>query len=209
VLDLNRATRHVAAADTVLGDFIARAGPFAPRPPHGDLFGSLARSIVFQQLAGRAAAAIHRRTVEAVGAELTAAALLATPADDLRRAGLSQAKVASLLDLAARVVHGRLRLDELDALEDEQVIERLTTVRGVGRWTAQMVLLFELQRPDVWPVDDLGVRAGYSLIHRLPETIGARQLAEAGERYRPHRSVVALYCWHALHLARGTQPITG
>jgi len=199
----------VAAADPVLADFIARAGPFQPRPAQGDLFGALARSIVFQQLAGRAAAAIHRRTVDAVGGDLNAAALLATPADDLRRAGLSRAKVASLLDLAARVVDGRLRLVELDALDDEQVIERLVTVRGVGRWTAQMVLLFELGRPDVWPVDDLGVRTGYSMIHRLPETIRPRQLIDAGERYRPYRSVVALYCWHALHLARGTQPITG
>ena len=208
-MDIARATAHIVAADPRLADFIARAGPYAPRPPQGDLFRSLARSIVFQQLAGRAAAAIHARLVAAVGGELSPAALLAAPADDLRRAGLSQAKVAALRDLAARVEDGRLRLDELHALNDEAAITHLATVRGVGRWTAQMVLLFELQRPDIWPVDDLGVRAGYSLIQGLASPIEPRALVDAGERYRPWRSVAALYCWHALHVARGSQPIIG
>jgi DNA-3-methyladenine glycosylase II len=207
--DLERATAEVAAADPVLGQFIARAGPFAPRPSEGDAFRSLARAICFQQLAGRAAAAIFRRTIAAVGGALSPSAILATPAEDLRRAGLSQAKIASLLDLATKSADGALELDGLAGLPDEEVVRRLVTVRGIGRWTAQMFLLFELQRPDVWPVDDLGVRAGYSLIHRLPDTIHPRGLERAGDRYRPYRTVVALYCWHALHLERGTQPITG
>ncbi len=192
-----------------MAEFIDRAGPYTPRLPQGDPFRALVRAIVFQQLAGRAAAAIHARVLAAVGGEMTPAAVLATPVDVLCRAGLSAAKAASLVDLATKSADGTLALDRLAELDDEEIVARLVAVRGIGRWTAQMFLLFELQRPDVWPIDDLGVRAGYGVIYRLPDVIRARDLAGAGERFRPYRSLVALYCWHALHLARGTQPITG
>ena len=203
----DEAVRAISAADPELAEFIARSGPLPARPGLGDPFTSLAHAIVFQQLAGRAAAAIYGRVEEAIGGAMTAAALLATAPEQLRAAGLSNAKLLALTDLATRTADGRLELDHFDQAADDQIVERLVAVRGIGRWTAEMFLLFELRRPDVWPVDDLGVRAGYSLIHALPETIKPRALQAAGERYRPYRSTVALYCWHAVHVSRGTSPV--
>jgi DNA-3-methyladenine glycosylase II len=200
------ATEAVAAADPQLGAFIRRAGPYAPRPGEGDPLASLARAIVFQQLATRAAAAIHRRFVEAIGGTVTAEAILATPPHALRAAGLSNAKTVALLDLAAKALDGTVPLAGIEALSDDDIVARVTAVRGIGRWTAEMFLLFELRRPDVWPVDDLGVRHGWSLIHELREPITARALQAAGEVFRPHRSTVALFCWHAVHVARGQVP---
>ena len=94
-------------------------------------------------------------------------------------------------------------LTGIDALDDDEIVARLSTVRGIGRWTAEMFLLFELARPDVWPVDDLGVRRGWGLIHALPDEIKPRALEAEGTRFRPYRSTVALYCWHAVHVQRG------
>jgi DNA-3-methyladenine glycosylase II len=189
-----------------MGDFIARAGELPHRPAEGDPFTSLARAIVFQQLAGRAAAAIYRRLVESLGGRMTPAALLTRTYDELRAVGLSNAKTVALTDLATKAIDGTVPLDALAALSDEEIVERLVTVRGIGRWTAEMFLLFELRRPDVWPVDDLAVRNGYCLIHDLA-AITPRQLGAEGERYRPFRSTAALYCWQAVHLSRGTTPV--
>jgi len=202
-IDLAAATAAVAAADRSLAAFIRRAGPYGPRPGEGDALASLARAIVFQQLATGAAAAIHRRFVAAIGGSVTAAAILATPPEALRAAGLSGSKTVSLLDLAAKVADGTVPLDGIDALDDDEIVARLTTVRGIGRWTAEMFLLFELQRPDVWPVDDLGVRAGWKLIHDDPDLLKPKALQAAGDVFRPYRSVVALFCWHAVHVERG------
>ena len=207
-IDLAAATAAVTAADPLLAAFVERSGPYAPRPGQGDPLASLARAIVFQQLATRAAAAIHGRFVAAIGGVVTAEAILATDVAALRGAGLSTAKTVALLDLAAKVVDGTVPVHGLEDVDDDEVIRRLTTVRGIGRWTAEMFLLFELRRPDVWPVDDLGVRHGWSLIHELPETIKPRPLEAEGDRFRPWRSVVALYCWHAVHVARGSVPVT-
>jgi len=200
--DLSAATAAVAAADPVMATFIERAGPCEIRPGLGDHFGALARSILYQQLAGAAAAAIHGRFVTALGGEVTAERVLALPVESLRQAGLSQAKATSIRDLAQKVVDGTVPLGGIEALDDEAIIERLSTVRGIGRWTAEMFLLFELRRPDVWPVDDLGVRTGYRLIYSLPEPITPKALAAEGDRFRPYRSVAAWYCWHAVHLSR-------
>jgi DNA-3-methyladenine glycosylase II len=187
----------------MLASFIARAGPFAPRPGEGDPFTSLARAIVFQQLAGRAASAIYGRFVAAIGGTIRADAILAASPESLRGAGLSGNKTLALIDLAAKVRDGTVPLDGIEALADEEIIARVSAVRGIGRWTAEMFLLFELRRPDVWPVDDLGVRHGWSLIHELPGTITPKALQVEGERFRPYRSTVALYCWHAVHVERG------
>jgi DNA-3-methyladenine glycosylase II len=203
---LDAPTAAAAAADPAIASFIARAGVPAPRPRQGDPLGSLARAIVFQQLATRAAAAIHRRFVEAIGGSVTAPAILATAPEALRAAGLSTAKTRSLLDLATRVADGSVALDDLEALDDDAIVARLTTVRGIGRWTAEMFLLFELGRPDVWPVDDLGVRHGWRLIHGQGDLLAPQALLAEGERFRPHRSAVALLCYHAVHVARGTSP---
>jgi DNA-3-methyladenine glycosylase II len=201
--DLETAAGAVAAADPQLAAFIDRAGPYAARPGQGDPFSSLARAIVFQQLAGRAAAAIHGRFVAAIGGAVTADAILATDPERLRAAGLSGNKTLSLIDLATKVRDGTVPLEGLEALGDDEIVDRLSTVRGIGRWTAEMFLMFELGRPDVWPVDDLGVRHGWSLIHGLPEMIKPRALQGEGDRFRPYRSTVALYCWHAVHAERG------
>jgi len=197
------ATAAIAAADPRLGAFIELVGPFDPRPGVGDAFTSLAHAIVFQQLAGRAAAAIYGRFVAAVGGTVSADAILATSPETLRAAGLSGNKTLSLIDLATKVREGSVPLAGIEAYDDEEIIARLSTVRGIGRWTAEMFLLFELVRPDVWPVDDLGVRHGWSLIHALPEMLKPKALQAEGERFRPHRSTVALYCWHAVHVERG------
>jgi DNA-3-methyladenine glycosylase II len=201
--DLPTATAAVTAADPQLAAFVRRAGPYDSRPGDGDPLGSLARAIVFQQLAGRAAAAIHRRFVEAIGGTVTAEAILATDPERLRGAGLSAAKAASLIDLATKVADGTVPLAGLDAVDDDAIVERLVAVRGIGRWTAEMFLLFELERPDVWPVDDLGVRHGWKLIHGDADLLKPKALQAEGDRFRPYRSVVALFCWHAVHIERG------
>jgi DNA-3-methyladenine glycosylase II len=200
------AVSHLSSVDPQMGEFIERAGELAERAGTGDAFTSLARAIVFQQLAGRAAAAIYRRTLEATGGAMTPAAILARTPDELRAAGLSTNKAAALIDLATKATDGTVPLDELSGLADDEIVERLVTVGGIGRWTAEMFLLFELRRPDVWPVDDLGVRNGYSLIHELTEMIKPKQLQTEGDRFRPYRSTAALYCWQAVHLSRGTTP---
>ena len=186
--------------------FVDRAGAPEPRPRQGDPLASLARAIVFQQLATRAAAAIDARFVTAIGGTVTPEAILATAPDVLRGAGLSTAKTRSLFDLAAKVAEGTVPLEDLESLPDDEIVERLTTVRGIGRWTAEMFLLFELRRPDVWPVDDLGVRHGWRLIHEEDELLPPKALLAAGEVFRPYRSTLALLCYHAVHVARGTMP---
>lgn len=201
--DPEAAVAAVSAADPLLAAFIRRAGSYEHRPGEGDPLASLAQAIVFQQLAGAAARAIHRRFVEAIGGSVTAAAILATDPERLRGAGLSAAKTASLIDLATKVEDGTVPLAGLAALDDDAIVERLVTVRGIGRWTAEMFLLFELERPDVWPVDDLGVRHGWRLIHGDADLLKPKALQAEGERFRPYRSVVALFCWHAVHIERG------
>jgi DNA-3-methyladenine glycosylase II len=152
---------------------------------------------VFQQLAGRAATAIHGRFVAVLAGGCTPEAVLALPEPEFRAAGLSGAKTASIRDLAARVVDGTVPLAEIEALSDEVVIERLSQVRGIGRWTAEMFLIFHLRRPDVWPVGDLGVRKGYAQAHGLAVVPSPRELLPLGDVYRPYRTTAAWYCWRA------------
>lgn len=206
-IDLAEATAAISAADPRVAAFIERAGPYAPRSGQGDALASLARAIVFQQLATRAADAIHRRFVAAIGGSVTAAAILGTDSAALRGAGLSTAKTAALIDLATKASDATVPLDTLASLGDDDIVERLSKVRGIGRWTAEMFLLFELERPDVWPVDDLGVRRGWQLIHGDAELLKPKELLAAGEPFRPFRSVLALYCWHAVHVERGQGPV--
>ena len=206
---LTAATREVASRDRVMAKFISRAGPMKLRPGMGDYFGALARSILFQQLAGKAAAAIHGRFVEAIGGEVTPAAVLATPPERLRAAGLSGAKTAAVIDLALKSTDGTVPLHGLEKLPDDEIVARLTAVRGIGRWTAEMFLLFELRRLDVWPVGDLGVRNGYRLIHGLPAMPTEKEMEPLGDPFRPFRSIVAWYSWQAVHLARGDMLLPG
>jgi DNA-3-methyladenine glycosylase II len=191
------ATRLVRA-DPAFAEVVRAAGPFAARPRGDDAFGALARAIAYQQLAGRAAAAIHGRFLALYGTDPpTPAAVLATPIERLRACGLSGAKAAALVDLAAKFTDGTVPVERLADMPDDEVIARLSAVRGVGRWTAEMFLLFDLGRPDVWPVDDYGVRKGWTVIHGLDAMPAPRQLMTLGDPLRPHRSTAAWYCWRA------------
>ena len=200
-VSLRAAVDEVAARDPVLARLVALAGPIAHRPRNPDgPFGALVQAIVFQQLAGRAAQAIYGRVRSAVGERLTPETLTAVPDDALRAAGLSGNKLASLRDLSAKVLEGTLALTRSSRRSDDELIGSLTTVRGIGRWTAEMYLMFELRRLDVWPVDDLGVRQGYGLAWKLEPPPTARELDPLGDRFRPYRSVLARYCWAAVPL---------
>jgi DNA-3-methyladenine glycosylase II len=185
------------ARDPVLAGLIDRHGPPPPRRrvPAGGRFANLARMIVYQQLAGKAAASIHARFVLAVQGSVTPQAVLATPRELLLAAGLSRAKAASICDLADKVAGGVVELDRIGRLTDDQVVERLVQVRGIGPWTAQMFLMNSLSRPDVWPVGDYGVRAGFAKAWGLAEIPTPKELLELGEPFRPYRSTVAWYCW--------------
>ncbi|HMC08110.1 MAG TPA: DNA-3-methyladenine glycosylase 2 family protein [Actinomycetota bacterium] len=198
------AAAELARRDPVMARLQAAAGPFRLRPPLDSHFAALVRSITYQQLAGAAASAIHGRLVAALGDGVTPEAVLAAPEETLRGAGLSAAKAASIRDLAAKTLDGTVVLDprRIAREPDEKVIARLSTVRGIGRWTAEMFLLFQLRRLDVWPVDDLGVRRGYGLAYQIP-TPEPRRLEALGEAFRPYRSVAAWYCWRAVELQRG------
>jgi DNA-3-methyladenine glycosylase II len=198
------AAAELAERDPVMANLVARAGPIRLRPPQETHFAALVRAIVYQQLAGNAANAIHGRLVAALDGKVEPGALLGLSVEQMRAAGLSANKTASLRDLAEKVLDGTVVLDPrgLARESDEEVIERLTTVRGIGEWTAHMFLLFQLRRLDVWPTGDLGVRKGYSLAWGVPLPT-ARELAPLGDPFRPYRSVAAWYCWRANEVYAG------
>jgi len=198
-----KAAEELAARDPKLRAVALKAGPPRHRGPDPDgAFGALVRAIIFQQLAGKAASTIHGRMRALVKGDLTPKAVLKLSEEQLRGAGLSNNKYLAVKDLAAKVADGTVELDRVSKLSDEELIAELITVRGIGRWTAEMFLMFELRRLDVWPVDDLGVQAGYGLMHGI-ERPTAKQLAPLGDVYRPYRSVAAWYCYEAVHLSRG------
>ncbi|HEX2089239.1 MAG TPA: DNA-3-methyladenine glycosylase 2 family protein [Actinomycetota bacterium] len=175
-----------------------RVGPFRLAVPRIDHFNALVESILYQQLAGAAAAAIHRRFIALFDGQLTPEALLAMPEKALRGAGVSGNKALSMRDLATKVVDGTVPLEAIERLRDEAIIERLVTVRGIGRWTAEMFLIFQLRRLNVWPVDDYGVRKGYAMLYKVPELPKPKELSVLGERFQPYRTVAAWYCWRAV-----------
>ena len=194
----------LAERDPVLRRLVAEAGPARVPPPTETHLATLVRAIVYQQLAGAAAAAIHGRLIAALGGEVTPERLLSLPSGTLRSVGLSAAKAASLQDLATKVLDGTVVLDPkgLRAQSDAEVVARLSTVRGIGKWTSEMFLMFQLRRLDVWPTGDLGVRRGFGLAWGIP-TPTAKELEPLGDPYRPYRSVVAWYCWRAAELYGG------
>lgn len=179
-----------------------RTGPFRLPKPTGGHFAALAESILYQQLAGAAAAAIHGRFIALFNGNLSPRAVLAVRPAKLRAVGLSGNKTASIHDLAAKVDDGTVPLERIEQLSDEEIVARLSVVRGIGRWTAEMFLIFQLRRLDVWPVSDYGVRKGYSLAYGLRDLLMPKQLQVEGERFRPYRTVAAWYCWQAVHEAR-------
>lgn len=199
------ACRHLGKRDRVMRKLIPRFGE-ARLQSRGDAFTTLERSIVGQQISVKAAQSVWTRFVELLGTpstRISPKAVLAADAASLRGAGLSARKSEYLVDLAHHFDDGRVHVRQWQQMDDESIIEELVSIRGIGRWTAEMFLLFELERPDVWPVDDLGVRHGWRLIHEEAAPPAPRVLQAAGDRFRPYRSVVALFCWHAVHISRG------
>jgi DNA-3-methyladenine glycosylase II len=192
-----KARRHLARRDPILKKLIASVGPCAMKQ-NPDGFAALARSIIAQQISTKAAASIHGRLLETLGgAGMVPTALLAHSNEALRAAGLSASKVRSLRDLAEKVHSGAVPLDRLPDMDDETVIETLLPVRGIGRWTAQMYLIFSLGRPDVLPVDDLGLRAGVQDLYEMEELPDRKALTALGEPWRPYRSIATWYFWRS------------
>lgn len=193
---------HLSSIDPRMAELIGRSRRYAismeglPRP-----FDSLAESIAYQQLSGKAAATIWGRVRALYGKRkwLDPKEVLKTPDEKLRAAGLSRAKVAALKDLAAKTIDGTVpSARKLVQLPDEEIIERLIQVKGIGRWTVEMYLLFDLGRPDVWPIHDYGVQKGFAKTFNKRKLPKPKQLLKHGEKFRPYRSVAAWYFWRAL-----------
>ena len=187
--DSQKAMRILCKNDRTLGQLIQQAGPITiDSPKRLNPFDALLRSIIYQQLSGKAAATIHKR-------------VLAMDDQMLRNAGMSRAKVAAANDLAQKIINGLIppgpRLREMS---DADIVENLTQVRGVGEWTVQMFLMFQLGRPDVLPTKDLGVRKGFMLTYGLDELPAEKDLTVYCERWRPYRSVGSCYMWRAVEL---------
>lgn len=200
------ALEFLKRTDKTLGRLITKVGPCRLKPKsRRSPFETLVRSVTYQQLNGTAAATIlgrvkalfpHRRFP-------TPEDLLATPDERLRAAGLSRAKTAAIKDIAAKTIAGLVpRSSEITGMADEEIVARLTALRGVGPWTVEMMLIFTLGRPDVLPVTDYGVRKGFALTYGWKELPRPKELLEFGERWRPHRTTAAWYFWRALELPK-------
>jgi DNA-3-methyladenine glycosylase II len=177
---------------------VRAAGAIELRPGQDDHFAALVRSIMYQQLAGAAASTIHGRFLKLFADGLSPAAVLALPEGIMRTAGVSGSKAAAITDLARKVQDGTVPLDHVESLSDDELVVHLVQVRGIGRWTAEMFLMFQLRRLDVWPVDDYGIRKGWALAHKLKDLPAPRALQAEGDRFRPYRTIAAWYCWRAV-----------
>jgi DNA-3-methyladenine glycosylase II len=215
--DPDEAVAHLRECDPKLAGLMDRAGPFALRlDPSPSPFESLLESILYQQLHGKAAATIHRRVREIYGGDPSPQALLDTPEERLRAAGVSGNKIKALRDLASRTIDGTVPTHRaILKMSDADIVERLTEVRGIGPWTVEMLLIFRMGRPDVLPVTDYGIRKGFALTFmRLPKNkaVEAADLPKPevifrrAQRWAPFRSVASWYMWRACDLARGTPP---
>ena len=203
--DSGVAVEYLRASDAVLARVIDAVGPFRiVREKRPSIFVALAEAIVYQQLTGKAAATIYGRLCALFpGAEKgpTADQILGASEEELRSAGLSRSKVLSLRDLAQKAIDGQIPTPaQIRRMEDEAIIERLTKIRGIGRWTAEMLLIFHLGRPDVLPVDDYGVRKGFAITYDR-ELPAPKELADFGTRWKPYRSVASWYLWRAVERA--------
>ncbi len=204
------AIAHLKASDPVLAGLMEVAGSLDLhqrwQSPPVEPYGALVRSIVGQQLSTIAAGSIYRRLLGLFGGRVPGTSdLLGASQDDLRAAGLSRPKIAYLKDLAAHIEDGRLKIDKLGALPDDEVARELTAVKGLGQWTADMFLLFHLGRPDVLPVGDLGIRRAVERAYGLSGLPSATELATLATPWQPHRSVACLYLWQSL----GNNPAAG
>jgi DNA-3-methyladenine glycosylase II len=195
------AQRHLQKADPVMAKIIADVGPIQiTRRP--ERFQALVRAIIFQQLAGRAAQTIHDRFVERVGTGRfpTPDQVIAASDEMMRSAGLSRGKMTYLRDLAAHVRDRRLNFHRFPRMDDEEIITELIRVKGIGRWTAEMFLMFNLCRPDVLAIDDLGLRNAATKAYGAKSPVAAKELRELGERWRPYRTAAAWYLWQSMRV---------
>ena len=202
---IRKAAQILAGRDPVLARLVGEVGlPSLPRPTESH-FATLVRSIVYQQLAGAAARAIHGRLILALDGDVTPERMLTLTPGTLRSVGLSARKAVSLQDLSAKVLDGTVMLNPrgLARESNEEIVARLTTVQGIGKWSAEIFLIFQLRRLDVWPTGDLAVRRGYALAWGIP-TPTPKQLDLLGEPYRPYRTVLAWYSWRAAQLYAGS-----
>lgn len=198
-----RAITHLRKADPRLAAVIDAVGSCTFEPAgHLAHFTAISRSIVFQQLSGKAASTIYGRFAALFPDETPSAqALLDLPEEQLRSAGLSRQKVGYLRDLSARVVAGVVPIDTLDELSDDEIIAALTSVKGIGRWTAQMFLMFRLGRPDVLPDLDLGIQKGIQCAYRMRKLPTPKRVVEVGAKWAPHRTIASWYLWRSLDAA--------
>ena len=195
---MRKAILHLKNNDPVIGRLIDQGGPYRIQYQEAT-FANLVRSIVFQQVSGRAASAIYRRLEEALGpGGVSPAGILKLSPRRLRALGLSRQKAAYIRDLAAHTQSGQLNFNALGSLDDSAVMERLTAVKGIGPWTAQMFLIFSLRRPDVLPTADLGIRAAIRKAYGLEELPSARQIEELARAWRPYCTVACWYLWKSI-----------
>ena len=194
---MRAAIRHLKGADPILCDIIAKVGPFRlqRREP---TFETLARSIVYQQVSGKAAASIFAKFRSAVGPRFSAPAILRLTSEELRACGLSTQKAAYIRDLAERVASRKVNFRRLATLDDHEIIEHLTQIKGVGVWTVQMFLIFALERPNVFPLADLGIRNAIQRAYNLETVPTAADLLKISECWHPYCSVAAWYLWRSL-----------
>ncbi len=192
-----RATAHLKKSDPVLSALIERVGPLQV-PARPATFWSLARSIVFQQLNGKAAATIFDRLEKAAGGELTPASLLALTDEQLRAVGLSKQKASYIRDLAHKTHSGELDFAALPAMTDEEIIKHLTSIKGIGVWTAQMFLMFALGRPNVLPTADYGIRAAIKKAYRKRKLPTPKQMLKLAKNWEPHCTLACWYLWRSL-----------
>lgn len=204
-----KAVNHLIRVDASLATVIDAAGPCRLKPDlDQSAFEALVEAVCHQQLTGKAAQTILGRikALHPHRAFPTADDLLRTPEDSLRGAGLSRAKVAAVKDISAKALDGTIpEPEQLHRLTDDEIVERLTTIRGVGRWTVEMLLIFKLGRLDVLPVDDFGVRNGFKILHRKRDLPKPAVLLKYGERWRPYRSIASWYLWRAADMAKANK----
>lgn len=201
-MDAQEALKHLSVADARLATIIESVGAYEIKL-RKDPFRSLVEAIIYQQLAGSAADAIYGRFVKIYGRFPRHAQLLATKDSKLRAAGLSRRKIEYLKDLAARLSDGRLKLSQLPKLTDEQVIEQLVQVKGIGRWSAEMFLIFCLGRQDILPVGDLGLRKAMQKVYSLAELPTPEVMCNIAHPWKPYRSVATWYMWKSLEKFKG------
>jgi DNA-3-methyladenine glycosylase II len=200
------AARHLARVDPAMGRLIRKVGPFTLAPnSRRSPFESLARAIAYQQLHGRAAESILRRFIALFPGRRFPKPedLLAMKSEVIRKAGLSRSKIAALQDLAAKTLDGTVPTNRvIRSLDDEAIVERLIAVRGIGRWTVEMLLIFQLGRPDVLPIDDFGVRNGFRIVYGLRTMPTPKEVLQYGECWKPYRTAASWYLWRAADRAK-------